>query len=654
MRDFIAGKPIPPPDPLLAPPKGITGQECRNVMRNNPYRNNTREKLNNPQQPFHNRVDDTQTLLTTVITGNGVKPNAIRPSHSETAIPGDETNISALKRPLGGQIVGANTHQPPPDQEQQQHQPPEKSLLAMGIPAQSSVIVAGTGGNPCGEPAQPSLLPVNSSKTAKIPSIASKVVATRFQPGPVPFAPETIAEWIYPVDDNYPKRQYQIEISEVAVSYNTLVSLPTGLGKTLIAAVVLYNFYRWFPTGKVIFMAPTLPLVNQQVKACYAIMGIPTEDTAVLTGKTTAARRKYTWKERRVFFCTPQTVQRDLEAGRCDPSLVVCVVIDEAHKATGDYAYVKIVNLLAQSNAKFRILGLSATPGTNIKAIQQVIDALRINKIEARTEEDPTVARYIHKRESEIVIVPAVSATKLVERALNDLIGPLLDRLRSAGALRASGNATLTSYQLIKAREDFQKRNPGDSMTGYFIAAQTFCQIRTNLHKHGIGVVRTSLQRLRNTPQRGVMVNLIRSTAFETVWSTVEKAVGGGDTSCDGIQENKLNNNPKLTKLVEILIEHFERARVRGDSSRAIVFSQFRDSVSEIVSVLAASKPLILPRHFVGQGNGTSDGLLKGMKQAEQHQVIREFRDGIYNVLVCTCIGEEGESHPIKSEADSK
>jgi ERCC4-related helicase len=31
---------------------------------------------------------------------------------------------------------------------------------------------------------------------------------------------------------------------------NTLVWLPTGLGKTLIAAVVMYNFHRWYPTGK--------------------------------------------------------------------------------------------------------------------------------------------------------------------------------------------------------------------------------------------------------------------------------------------------------------------------------------------------------------------------------------------------------------------
>lgn len=90
--------------------------------------------------------------------------------------------------------------------------------------------------------------------------------------------------YIYPT--NYPVRDYQFNIISKALLKNTLVVLPTGLGKTFIAAVVMYNFYRWYPQGKLIFMAPTKPLVAQQIEACYKIMGIPPKDTIEMTGKS--------------------------------------------------------------------------------------------------------------------------------------------------------------------------------------------------------------------------------------------------------------------------------------------------------------------------------------------------------------------------------
>lgn len=62
------------------------------------------------------------------------------------------------------------------------------------------------------------------------------------------------------------------------------MSLPTGLGKTLIAAIVMYNMYRWYPGYKIVFMAPTRPLVAQQAKACREITCIPKEQTIQLTG----------------------------------------------------------------------------------------------------------------------------------------------------------------------------------------------------------------------------------------------------------------------------------------------------------------------------------------------------------------------------------
>ncbi|KAH8490160.1 hypothetical protein H0E87_022619 [Populus deltoides] len=58
---------------------------------------------------------------------------------------------------------------------------------------------------------------------------------------------EAAKTWIYPV--NVPLRDYQLAITKTALFTNTLVALPTGLGKTLTAAVVMYNYFRWFPDG---------------------------------------------------------------------------------------------------------------------------------------------------------------------------------------------------------------------------------------------------------------------------------------------------------------------------------------------------------------------------------------------------------------------
>jgi ATP-dependent DNA helicase MPH1 len=112
--------------------------------------------------------------------------------------------------------------------------------------------------------------------------------------------------WVYPI--NHPKRDYQYNIVRNCLFDNTLVALPTGLGKTLIAGIVMLNCmlfpllnyfylllmdldYRWYPEGKVIFVAPTKPLVAQQVNACLETCGIPGRDSVELTGEVPKVQR---------------------------------------------------------------------------------------------------------------------------------------------------------------------------------------------------------------------------------------------------------------------------------------------------------------------------------------------------------------------------
>ena len=67
-------------------------------------------------------------------------------------------------------------------------------------------------------------------------------------------------------------RLYQKSIADIALEKNTLVILPTALGKTVIsvmaAADILYN-YRDF---KILVMAPTRPLIMQHKGSFLAMM----------------------------------------------------------------------------------------------------------------------------------------------------------------------------------------------------------------------------------------------------------------------------------------------------------------------------------------------------------------------------------------------
>lgn len=88
-----------------------------------------------------------------------------------------------------------------------------------------------------------------------------------------------------------------------------------------------------------------------------------------------------------------------------DLTKVVCLVIDEAHRATGNYAYCTIINTLEQVNIGFRIVSLSATPVSKIENLQTVVSSLRCSMFEVRDEDDDEIKQYtFNKNIVEILI----------------------------------------------------------------------------------------------------------------------------------------------------------------------------------------------------------------------------------------------------------
>src|SRR5919106_370181 len=78
-----------------------------------------------------------------------------------------------------------------------------------------------------------------------------------------------------------------------------------------------------------------------------------------------------------------------------------------------------------------------------------------------------------------------------------------------------------------------------------------------------------------------------------------------------------------------------------SDVTRAIVFTQYRDTARHIVDILNNNN--IKAKRFVGQAKKEGD---IGMKQEEQAEMLEAYRRGEFSVLVATSIAEEGLDIP--------
>ncbi|KAJ3250263.1 hypothetical protein HDU77_006850 [Chytriomyces hyalinus] len=457
-----------------------------------------------------------------------------------------------------------------------------------------------------------------------------------------------LKSWLYPT--NCPVREYQFNVIQASMFQNTLVALPTGLGKTFIAAVVMFNFFRWFPESKIVFMAPTKPLVAQQIEACYKITGIPQEVTDEMTGNANPEARRRSWATKRVFFLTPQVMQNDLNRDSCPADKVVLVVIDEAHKASGKHAYCEVVRMLSEAGAAFRVLALTATPGSDVKTVQNVIENLHISKIEIRTEDSLDIKPYTHERNLCVEVIKPSPDIMAIGDLFKRVMAPYLKRLNDARAFYGNDLASISRFMLMKAREEYKRKNPGASndprrfqIEADFSLCISLCESYTHLLQIGIHMFLVEIENYIGDsmdPQAKVSKTKERLLQNPDFVAMLKKARSH-------IQTPGSVSHPKLTVLVEAVVGHFRdhtAAVNRGErdwETRVMVFSNFRESVSEIKQALSNHEPLVKVMSFVGQSSGKKGGM-KGCTQKEQLELIQTFQRGGYNVLVATCIGEEG------------
>jgi len=185
-------------------------------------------------------------------------------------------------------------------------------------------------------------------------------------------------------------RAYQQAIFETAKKHNTLVVLPTGLGKTLIALLLALYRLEKFPGSKVLFLAPTRPLVEQHYNY-FKKHSTKKYESHIFTGKINAKKRAEIWKNTQIIFSTPQCIENDIKNKRLDLKNVSLLIEDEVHRCLKNYSYVYVAHSYLDEAINPRLLGLTASPGSNVSIIKKIGKTLKIEAIEIRTRESSDV-----------------------------------------------------------------------------------------------------------------------------------------------------------------------------------------------------------------------------------------------------------------------
>ena len=474
-------------------------------------------------------------------------------------------------------------------------------------------------------------------------------------------------------------RAYQDEIGSIAATRNTLVILPTALGKTVIALKAAMSRLHRYPWGKVVFLAPTRPLVEQHARSFSRFLqygdGLPGAthfSSCELNGKVPRSRRGPLFAASNLIFATPQTLANDIASGLYGLHDCVLVVLDECHRTAQRYAYNAIAATYMQHCTDPAILGLTASPGRTREQVLDLCERLHIEHVATRTMDDEDVADYIHPIDVDVVRCRLPLVYDEIDNGLRSLLVDRVARLQACGFLKekpASMVNKMDVIQLGKVLWSVVSRELGADLldgsvdgggsgaspqssarTGYFfwlVRLQSQCMkllhllelVSTQSMHAGLEFLRRMHERdAKSKRKSGADSLLLKEHAVRRVEIQARKAVERGDM------------HPKTAAVLELLDDLIPGTSA-GEPESVIIFAQYRDTVNHLVSFIerlngADKTPgrRFRPARFVGQASRTRDDT--GQSQKDQQAVLDAFRAGAHNVLVATRIAEEGLDIP--------
>ena len=426
------------------------------------------------------------------------------------------------------------------------------------------------------------------------------------------------------------RRDYQVEISRRLLERNTLVVLPTGTGKTVIALLFVADLLLRDGGAKVVYVAPTRPLVKQQHDFFLKHLLIGGDRIGLVTGERQPEARRGVWG-RQLVFTTPQAFYNDLLRGYVDACGIRAIIFDEAHHAVGNHPYVKIADLLRLSGAigGIRVVGLTASPGDRAK-MEEIMRNLGLEDIVVLTKEDRELRRYLPPVKFILAKADADEALKHALSLLYEAANRRIEALSEAFPEELRGNVRIRSWRDLTYSRLVELRDLVDALYADGTIDQ---QVRDRVKAVILELVIVDK-----------LISYLESYGYRPFVKYYEE-VAGRAAFGRRRAEKSIAADPQINEayvLVKKLDEKgavypkFELVRriVSGAEGRVIVFVGLRETAHMLRQYLS--------EHGVACGVLVGQQREGGMSQREQVAELERFRSGAYSVLIATQVGEEG------------
>lgn len=413
------------------------------------------------------------------------------------------------------------------------------------------------------------------------------------------------------------QRDYQLLAAAAALKHNTLVVMPTALGKTFVAALLVAHYLKTQPQKKILFLTPTKPLADQQAHRMAEVLDVPPESVIVVTGSVSPAKRQPMYESAKIICGTPQTVEHDALSHKLKFPDFSLVVFDEAHRAVGDYAYVFLGELAQHSPA--RVLGLTASPSSQKEKIQLICHNLGITHLELKHENDPSVSKYAQPVKLDFLFVDLPDEFKSIQNLLRSMLSETLGDLKELGFAETANTANVNKRDLLAMRAKISAaipKNPAAYKAASLHArAMNVAHALDLLESQGTDALHSFLEGLKTRKTKSKAVTGLLSDF------RVTKLLAQSDAlMAQGVV------HPKIGRLKSLVSDAVSAGKT------LIVFAHYRDTADRLTQELNTLSG-VSAKMLVGRA---------GMTQKTQKALLDEFRAKAFNVLVCTSVGEEG------------